>query len=160
MVCQCQRKQKLQIGRKNMTKAYKIDLEIKGQHLIGNMNKYGNPMSNQIVRGLTRNRVKNPINLNLRSKFKVGSGLWMYETHRFMVIHPCASYGKPTSYQKTYGPDTYLHRQADRQTDRQSVIPINTYTPWTSFMGGGGINICRLKKIRCANGSCEIFTSF
>ena len=38
MVCQCQSKQKLQVGHEDMSKAYNIDLEVKGQHQIGNMN--------------------------------------------------------------------------------------------------------------------------
>ena len=37
--------------------------------------------------------IKTPINLTLRSKFKVVSGSWMYTTHRLMVIHSCAKYG-------------------------------------------------------------------
>ena len=58
-----------------MTKAYKFDLEVKGQHRIGNMNvshllmvitqctKYGKPVSNQkIVMGQTEKHVKNSIN--------------------------------------------------------------------------------------------------
>ena len=72
-----------------MTKAYNIDLEVKGQHPIWIMNvrdthrlmvihpcaKYGKPMSNQKkVMGRTRKHVKKPINLTLRSKFKVVSG--------------------------------------------------------------------------------------
>ena len=38
MVCQCQSKQKLQVGHEDMTKAYKFDLEVKGQYRIGNTN--------------------------------------------------------------------------------------------------------------------------
>ena len=34
MVCQCQSKQKLQVGHEDMTKAYKFDLEVKGQRRI------------------------------------------------------------------------------------------------------------------------------
>ena len=81
--------------------------------------------------GRTRKHVKNPINLTLRSKFKVVSGLRMYATHRLMVIHSCVKYGKPMSNQKkSYRPDTNLHRQTDIQTDGQTerhtdrVIPI------------------------------------
>ena len=50
--------------------------------------------------GRTRKHVNNPINLTFRSKFKVVSGSWMYATHRLMVIHPCAKYGKPMSNHK------------------------------------------------------------
>ena len=32
MVCQCQSLQKLQVGHKDVTKTYKFDLEVKGQH--------------------------------------------------------------------------------------------------------------------------------
>ena len=68
--------------------------------------------------------VINPINLTLRSKVKVVSGSWIYPTHRLMVIHPCAKYCKPMSNQKSYGPDTNLHRQPDGQSD--SFIPSGT----------------------------------
>ena len=106
--------------------------------------QYGNPMSNQKkVIGRTRKHVKNPINLTLRSKFKVVSGSWMYATHRLMVIHPCAKYGKPMSnHEKVMGwtrictdrwTDRWTDRQTDEQTDRQSDFYI---PPWTSFAGG------------------------
>ena len=63
--------------------------------------KYGKPMSIQKkVMGRTRKHVKNPINLTLRSTFKVVSGSWMYATHRLMVILPCAKYGNPLSNHK------------------------------------------------------------
>ena len=42
----------------------------------------------------------NPLNLTLRSKFKVVSGSWMYALHRPMLIHPCAYYGKQMSIEK------------------------------------------------------------
>ena len=90
--------------------------------------KYGKPMSYQKkVMGWTRKHVKNPINLTLRSKFKVVSGSWMYATHRLMVIHPCAKYGKPVSNQiKVMG---WTRICTVRQSD--SCIP-----PWTLFTGG------------------------
>ena len=58
MVCQCQSLQKLQFRHEDMKKAYKFDLEVKGQHRMGNLNhmsyllmvidqctKFGMPMS-------------------------------------------------------------------------------------------------------------------
>ena len=87
------------------------------------------------VMGRTRKHVKNPKNLTLRSKFKVVSGSWMYATHRLMVTHACAKYGKPmTNHKKVMGRTRICtDRRTDRQTDRQSdsYIP-----PWTSFAGG------------------------
>ena len=54
----------------------------------------------------------------------------MYGTHRLMVIHPCAKYGKPMSnHKKVMGrtrictdrrTDGQTDRRTDRQTDRQS----------------------------------------
>ena len=61
----------------------------------------------------------------------------MYATHRLMVIHPCAKYGKPKSNQKklwaghesaqTDGQtDGQTDRQKDRRTDRViSISPVN-----------------------------------
>ena len=74
----------------------------------------------------TRKLVKNP--MTLRSKFKIISDSRMYETHRLMVIHPWTKYGKSMSNPKSYGPDTNLHTQTDRQSD--SYKP-----PGTSFTG-------------------------
>ena len=48
----------------------------------------------------TQIHVINPINLTLRSKVNIVSGSWMYVIHTFMVIDPCAKYGKPMSIQK------------------------------------------------------------
>ena len=47
----------------------------------------------------------------------------MYATHRLMVIHPCAKYGKPMSIGRTRictdirTKDGRIDRQTDRQTD-------------------------------------------
>ena len=94
------------------------------------------------------------IKLTLKAKVSVESGLWMFEIHSLMVIDPCAKYGKPMSNEnnyrpdkktrlyathclklkpKSFGPDTNLHRQTDRRTNR-----VNKYifTPWSSFTGG------------------------
>ena len=73
----------------------------------------------------TQSHVKNPINLTLRSKFKVVSGSWMYATHRLMVIHPCAKYGKPMSNHKKVMGRTRIC--TDRRTDRRTgrVKPIS-----------------------------------
>ena len=104
--------------------------------------KYGKPMSIQKkVMGRTRKHVKTPINFTLRSNFKVVSGSWMFATHRLMVIHPCAKYGKPMSNHKKVMGRTRIctegrtDRRTDRrtQTDRQSDFYI---PPWTSFAGG------------------------
>ena len=80
----------------------------------------------------TRKHVKNPINLTLRSKFKVVSGPWVYATHRLMVIHPCAKYGKPMSNHKIVMGRTRIctARRTDRQTYRRtdkviSIYPLN-----------------------------------
>ena len=57
--------------------------------------KYGNQcQSKKKVWSGHENNLKNPINLTWRLKFKVVSGSWIYATHRLMVIHPCAKYGK------------------------------------------------------------------
>ena len=67
-------------------------------------------------------KLKKLYNLTLRSKIKVKLESWMYTTHRVMVIHPCAKYGKTNVKAKRSNvPDTNLHRQNDR------VIP--TYLP-------------------------------
>ena len=50
--------------------------------------------------GRTRKHVKNPVNFSLSSTLKVVCGSWMYATHRLMVIHPCAKYGKPMLNEK------------------------------------------------------------
>ena len=83
--------------------------------------------------GGSQKHIKNPINLTMRSKFKVVSGSWMYATHCLMVIHPCATYGKPMSNQKKcYGLDT------DRPTEGQADGQIEwfLYTP-LNFVHGG-----------------------
>ena len=74
----------VKVGHEDMIKAYKFDLRVKGQHRIVNMNVHVTsshmcqickPVSNQkIVMSRTKKHVKNPINLTLRSKFKVVSG--------------------------------------------------------------------------------------
>ena len=132
-----------------MTKAFKLTLRSKvniesgswmyATHclmVIHPCAKYGKPMSIQKkVMGRTWKHVKNPVNLTLRSTFKVVSGSWMYATHRLMVIHPYAKYGKPMSnHKKVMGrtgicTDRRTDGRMDRQTD--SYIP-----PWTLFPGG------------------------
>ena len=49
----------------------------------------------------------------------------MYATHRLMVIHPCAKYGKPMSTIKKLWAG-HESAQTDGQTDRRTdrVIPI------------------------------------
>ena len=85
--------------------------------------KYGKPMSKQTkVIGRTQKHVKNPKKFYL--KVNVQGRIWTMNdtTHCLMVIHTCAKYGKPMSNQKSFGPDTNLHRQTDRQTDRATPI--------------------------------------
>ena len=62
-------------------------------------------------------------------KFNDGSGSWMYSKYRLMVIHPCAIYGMPMSQQikNKLQPETDLHRQMDRQTDRLTDGDSYTY---------------------------------
>ena len=47
----------------------------------------------------------------------------MCETHRLIVIHPYAKYGKPMSNRKSYGLNMNLHEQTDRWKDSDSYIP-------------------------------------
>ena len=106
-----------------MPKAYKFDLEVKGQHPIsshGSCAKYGKPMSIQTkVMSWTRKHVKNPINLTLRSKLKVISGSWMYATHRGDTTM-CQIWLANVKPKKNYGPDTNLLRWTDGRTERQT----------------------------------------
>ena len=101
------------------------------------------------VMGRTRKHVKYPINLTLKSKFKVVSGSWMYTTHCLMVIHLCAKYGKPMSnHKKVMGrkkicTDKRTDRRTDGQTDRRSDSYIS---PWSSFAGGIKTNQKKLNK--------------
>ena len=79
---------------------YDFDIEVKGQGHTDFMNvrdtsyhddtltcqtKY-NYFKGQKAESLTQSHVINPINLTLRSKFKVVSGSWMYLTHLLIVI--------------------------------------------------------------------------
>ena len=73
----------------------------------------------------TQSHVIHPINLILRSKFKVVSGSWMYLTHPLMVIDRCAKYGMPMS----------KLTEADRRTDRRTDRVISTYP--LNFVHGG-----------------------
>ena len=98
------------------TQVYKyFDIEVKGQGYTEFMNVrdisyYGNTLTCQTKYGNVKGRkswcpntnpyVINPINLTLRSKVNIVSGSWMYVIHTFMVIDPCAKYGKPMSIQK------------------------------------------------------------
>ena len=83
MVCQCQSKQKLHVEHEDMTKAYKFDLEVKGQHRMGNMNVH-----------VTSSHGDRPM---------------------------CQIWSANVKLKNSYGPDTNLHRQTDRQSD--SFIP-------------------------------------
>ena len=79
----------------NMTLRSKVNFElgkwIYVSHLLMVIDpcaKYGKPLSNKKNSyEPDTEHVKNPINLTLRSKFKVASRSWMYVTHRLMVIH-------------------------------------------------------------------------
>ena len=98
--------------------------------------KYGKPMSNhKNVMGRARKHVKNPINLTLRSKFKIVSGSWIYATHRLMVIHPCAKYDKPMSNHTKVMARTRIctDRRTDRQTDGRTKWFL--YTPLNFVRG-------------------------
>ena len=69
--------------------------------------KYGYPMSMKKKHmGRTRNMLKTPINLTLRSNFKVVSWSWMYATHSLMVIHSCANLGSQCQTKISYVSDT------------------------------------------------------
>ena len=82
----------------------------------------------------TQSHVINPIKLTLRSKVNVILGSWMYATHCLIVIHPCATYGKPLSNKKkSYRPGTNLQTDGQTDRDRQS----DSYKPpWNSFTVG------------------------
>ena len=85
--------------------------------------KYGKPMSIQkIVMGREQKHVKNPINLPLRSKFKVVSGSWKYPTHCHCDTSMCQIWSTPPP------PPTKKSAQSDGRTDR--VIPINIRPLW------------------------------
>ena len=58
-----------------------------------------------------QSHVINPLNLTLRSKVNVVSGLWMYVTYPFIVIDPCARYQMPLSKQTEL---TGLTRRQDK----------------------------------------------
>ena len=58
----------------------------------------------------------------------------MYATHRFMVIHPCAKYGKPMSNHKKVMGGTQICTQTDRQSD--------SYTP--PELRSRGVNIANI----------------
>ena len=86
------------------------------------------------VMGRTRKLVKNPINLTLKSKFKEVCDLWMYATHRLMVRHPNAKYGKPMSNQPP------LHGWNIADTALNSIQSINPNKPKKSY--GPGTKTC------------------
>ena len=93
-----------------MPKAYKFDLEVKGQHRIsshGSCAKYGKPMSNQKnSSGPDMKTCQTPYKFDLEVRVKEEMGIWIFPTHYHMVIHSCAKYGKPMSNQKkSYGLD-------------------------------------------------------
>ena len=86
--------------------------------------KNGKSLSKQTeVTGQTQIHVKNSVNLTLRSKFNVVLGSWMYTTHRLIVIHPCAKYGKPMSNHKKVMGRTRIC--TDRQTEWFLYTPLN-----------------------------------
>ena len=129
---------------KSCHKPYKFDLEVKVQGCIRIMNVldtsshgdrpicqiwYANVKANRSYRSYMKTWQK-PLNLTLRSKVNIELGSWMYATHRLMVIHPCAKYGKPMSNHKKVMGRTQIctDRRTDRQTDR--------HTPLYFFRGG------------------------
>ena len=78
-----------------------------------------------------------PLNTRNWSRFIKLLGSRMCATHRLIVIHPCAKYGKPMSNQKHLlaGHESApTDRQTDIQTDRKKKWFL--YTTWTSFAGG------------------------
>ena len=126
---------------KTCQKPFTFDLEVNGQHRIGNVNvrvtsshgaKYSKPMSYQkIVMGRTQKHVKNP-SYKFDLEVEVQGRIWI------MNIRDPSSYGNTPLFQiymvsqtkKSYGSDTNQHRQTDGQTDRQS----DSYIPrWPSF---------------------------
>ena len=108
----CQRTRK--VRPEQSLKPYKFDIEVEGQGHIRIMNVldtsslgdrpicqiwYANVKANRSYR-LDMKTWQKPIKLTWRSKVNIQSGSWMYTTHRLMVIHPCAKYGRPMSNQK------------------------------------------------------------
>ena len=86
--------------------------------------------------GLDTKTCQKPYKFDLEVKAQRMCGI-----HCLIVIHPFAKYGKPMSNQKkSYWPDTNLHRQTDRPTDRQIPIYPNELHSW----GGGGCIITSL----------------
>ena len=66
MVFQCQSKQKLHVRHEDMTKAYKFDLEVKGQHQIGNLNvhvtsSHGDRLLCQIWLAIAKSKSNSPV---------------------------------------------------------------------------------------------------
>ena len=146
MVCQCKINRSYRSNVKtwqkpmNLTLRSKVNIEwgtwMYVSHLLMVIDlcaKYGRPMSKQhIVISETQKHVKIPIHLTLRSKFKVLPGSWIYATHRLMVIHPCAKYGKPISNQKKLWAgreSAQTDEQTDGQTDRRIYRVILIYPP-------------------------------
>ena len=126
----------LVLNTKQCHKPYKFDLEVKVQGCFRIMNVldtsshgdrpicqiwYANVKANRSYRSYMKTWQK-PLNLTLRSKVNIESGSWMYATHRLMVIHPCAKYGKPMSNHKKVMGRTRIC--TDRRTDRViSIYP-------------------------------------
>ena len=156
--CQCQTKKKV-IGRTRKHVKNPINLTLRSKFkvvsgswmymthrlmVIHPCAKYGRLMSNQKkVMGRTRKHVKNPINLTLRSNFKVVSGSWMYATHRLMVIYPCAKYGKPMSNHKKVMGRTRIctDRRTDGQTEWFLYTPLNFVRGGYNYIAGYHIRI-------------------
>ena len=132
---------------KQCHKPYKFDLQDKVQGCIRIMNVldifshgdrpicqiwYANVKANRSYRSYMKTRQK-PLNLTLRSKVNIESGSWMFATHRLMVIHPCAKYGKPMSNHKKLWAG-HESAQTDGQTDEQTEWFL--YTPLNFVRGG------------------------
>ena len=114
-----------------MTKAYKFDLEVKGQHQIGNMNlcvtfSHGDRPMCQIW--LANVKSKNSYGPDTKTcqkpcKFdlevKVQDHIWVMNVraHGLMAMHLCGKLGKRMSKKKKNMVCTQICRQTDRQTD-------------------------------------------
>ena len=118
-----------------MRKAYKFDLEVKGQHSIRIMNvhdtsshcdttkyaKYGKLMSSHKKVMAGHKTCQKPYKFDL--KVKIQGCIWI------MNVRDTLSHGNTPMSQiwlanvkqkKNYGLDTNLHRQTDRRTDGQT----------------------------------------
>ena len=124
---------------KTCQKPYKFYLKVKVQGRIRIMNvlvtsSHGDtPMCQIWLANVKANRSnrsdmktwQKPLNLILRSKFKVVSGSGMYATHRLIKIHLCAKYGKPMSIQKKVMARTRKHVKNPIKTLRGRILIVN-----------------------------------